>query len=238
MVPLIIKMGKKLEAAKDEVAALGWTLLSEEYKNLDTIMDFECPEGHNLQLTLKQWRKNPICSVCEHSSIVKEKKKNAQRIIALDNATHITGWAVFDNKELVSYGKYTTKSSETSDRILEMGDWLTNLLDKWEPNTVIFEDIQQQNNVSTFKILAKLQGVLEYISKKNNIEYYIIPPLTWKSNAGVKGKSRADQKKSAQLIVQKNYHIQATQDESDAILLGKYGVDKFLKNNRMVNFES
>ena len=34
-----------------------------------------------------------------------------------------------------------------------------------------------------------------------------------------------------------NSHVQATQDESDAILLGKYGVDK-VKNSRMVNFES
>ena len=231
-------MGKKLDAAKDEVSALGWALLATEYKNLDTIMDFQCPEGHILQLTLKQWRKSPFCGICNHNSIIKEKKKNSQRIIALDNATHITGWAVFDNKDLTSYGKYTTKSSETSDRILEMGDWLSNLLEKWEPNTIIFEDIQQQNNVTTFKVLAKLQGVLEYVSKKHEIEYYIIPPATWKHNAGVTGKSRVDQKKSAQLIVQRLYNIQTTQDESDAILLGKYGVDKFLKNNRMVNFES
>ena len=231
-------MGKKLDAAQSEVAALGWQLLSNEYKNLDTIMLFQCPEGHKLELTLKQWRKSPTCNICEHSTIIKEKRKNVQRIIALDNATHITGWAVFDDTNLVSYGKYTTKSSDTSDRILEMGDWLTNLLNKWEPNTIILEDIQQQNNVSTFKVLAKLQGVLEYISKKNEVEYYIISPATWKSNAGVKGKSRTDQKKSAQLIVNDLYGIQATQDESDAILLGKYGVDKFLKNNRMVNFES
>ena len=234
----VLAMGKKLDAAQSEVAALGWQLLSNEYKNLDTIMLFQCPEGHRLELTLRQWRKSPICNICEHSTIIKEKKKNAQRIIALDNATHITGWAVFDDTNLVSYGKYTTKSSDTSDRILEMGDWLTNLLNKWEPNTIILEDIQQQNNVSTFKVLAKLQGVLEYISKKNEVEYYIISPATWKSNAGVKGKSRTDQKKSAQLIVNSLYGIQATQDESDAILLGKYGVDKFLKNNRMVNFEN
>lgn len=231
-------MGKKLDAAKQEIAALGWTLLDNNYINLDTILNLQCPEGHNLQLTLRQWRKNPYCSICNHASKIEQKKKNTNRIIALDNATHITGWAVFDNNKLVSYGKYTTKSSETSDRILEMGDWLINLLEQWEPNTIILEDIQQQNNVSTFKVLAKLQGVLEYINKKHNIEYYIISPSTWKSNAGVKGKSRTDQKKSAQLIVQQLYNIQATQDESDAILLGKYGVDKFLKNNRMVNFES
>lgn len=238
MVPLINKMGKKLDDTKKEVASLKWQLLSDTYKNLDTIMNFQCPEGHILQLTMRQWRKNPICNICEHSSVIKEKKKNTQRIIALDNATHITGWAVFDNTQLVSYGKYTTQDKDTSDRILEMGDWLSNLLVKWEPNTIIFEDIQQQNNVSTFKVLAKLQGVLEYISKKNGVEYYIISPATWKHNAQVQGRTRVDQKRSAQLIVNRLYGVQATQDECDAILLGKYGVDKFLKNIRMVNFES
>jgi len=231
-------MGKKLDDTKKEVASLKWQLLSDTYKNLDTIMNFQCPEGHVLQLTMRQWRKNPVCNICEHSSVIKEKKKNTQRIIALDNATHITGWAVFDNTQLVSYGKYTTQDKDTSDRILEMGDWLSNLLVKWEPNTIILEDIQQQNNVSTFKVLAKLQGVLEYISKKNGVEYYIISPATWKHNAQVQGRTRIDQKRSAQLIVNKIYGVQATQDECDAILLGKYGVDKFLKNIRMVNFES
>ena len=101
-----------------------------------------------------------------------------------------------------------------------MGDWLIGLLNKWEPNTIILEDIQQQSNVSTFKTLAKLQGVLEYITKKSNVEYYIISPATWKSHTGVKGKTRVDQKKSAQLIVTRIYNIQATQDESDAICLG------------------
>ena len=231
-------MGKKLDAAQQEVAALGWTLLSDTYTNLDTIMQFQCPEGHIVEFTLRQWRKNNICPVCKHDSIFKAKKKKSKRIIALDNATHITGWAIFDNNELISYGKYTVKASNTTDRIIEVGDWLIGLLNKWEPDTIILEDIQQQSNVSTFKTLAKLQGVLEYITKKNNTEYYIISPSTWKSHAGVKGKSRVDQKKSAQLIVQNKYNIQATQDESDAILLGKYGVDKYLKNNRMVNFES
>ena len=228
---------KRLEEVKQEVSTYGWILLDNEYKNLDTILNLQCPEGHNIQLTLKQWRKNPKCSICEHSSKVPVKKKVLNRIIALDNATHITGWAIFDDKKLVSYGKYTTKSEETSDRILEVGDWLVNLLSQWEPDTIILEDIQQQTNVNTFKVLAKLQGVLEYVSKKNNANYYIVPPATWKSNAGVKGKSRADQKKSAQLIVQRIYNVQATQDECDAILLGKYGIDK-VKNSRMVNFES
>ena len=229
---------KRLDEVKQEVSTLGWVLLDNEYKNLDTILNLQCPEGHNLQLTLKQWRKNPKCSICEHSSQVPQKKKTLNRTIALDNATHITGWAIFDDKQLVSYGKYTTKSAETSDRILEMGDWLSNLLQQWEPNTIILEDIQQQANVSTFKVLAKLQGVLEYVSKKHNAEYYIVSPATWKSHAGVKGKSRIDQKKSAQLVVQRLYNVQATQDECDAILLGKYGVDIYLKNVRMVNFEN
>ena len=232
-------MGKKLDAAKEEVAALGWQLCSPNYTNLDTLMSFRCPEGHLIEMTLKQWRKKSVCPVCDHDSVIKVKSKGSgKRIVAIDNATHISGWSIFDNGELESYGKFTTKADETIDRIIEFCDWLVGIIEKWQPDTVLIEDIQQQSNVSIFKTLAKLQGAIEYVLKKNGLEYYIIHSQTWKGHSGVKGKSRPDQKKSAQLLVEKLFGVKATQDECDAILIGKYGVDKFIKNNRMVNFES
>ena len=232
-------MGKKIDNAKLEFSALGWTLLEDKYSNMDTLMSAKCPEGHVVDVTLKQWRKSSSCPVCNHDSVLKSKGRTIKnRVIAIDDATQISGWAVFDDSELVSYGKFAAKAGEASDRIVEIGDWLIGLLDKWQPDTIIIEDIQQQANVSVFKVLAKLQGVLEYLLKKSKRSYYIVHSQTWKSHSKVKGKSRADQKRSAQLIVKEVYGVEATQDECDAILMGRYGVETFIKNNRMVNFES
>ena len=36
-----------------------WKLISDTYKNLDTELEMECPQGHKQTLTYKQWRKHP-----------------------------------------------------------------------------------------------------------------------------------------------------------------------------------
>lgn len=46
---------------------------------------------------------------------------------------------------------------------------------------------------------------------------------TWRNYNGVKGKTRSDRKKSAQLIVKNLYDIQVSEDVADAILIGRYG---------------
>ena len=242
MVPLMKKL--KISDVKSEMAAIDWQFLEEEYHNLDTVAKMMCPEGHLVEMTVRQWRKDSSCPVCHHDSIIKRKTKAIEnRLIAIDDATYTNGWAIFDNSKLVSYGAFTATPGELPDRIVEIGDWLIGLLEKWQPDTIIIEDIQQQSNVNVFKSLAKLQGVLEYLIKKYDLPYFIVHSQTWKSHNKVAGKSRADQKKSAQLIVQDLYGINATQDECDAILMGKYGVDNFIKNNnnnnnRMVEFDS
>jgi hypothetical protein len=47
-----------------------------------------------------------------------------------------------------------------------------------------------------------------------------VPPATWRAYSDVKGKQRVDKKKSAQLIIKKNFDVSVTQDEADAILIG------------------
>lgn len=42
---------------------------------------------------------------------------------------------------------------------------------------------------------------------------------------GVKGRARADRKRSAQLIIKEKYDVQVTDDEADAVLIGQYAVD-------------
>ncbi|MBQ6628120.1 MAG: hypothetical protein IJH65_04810 [Methanobrevibacter sp.] len=45
-----------IEQIKEELSKDNWTLISETYKNLDTEMIFECPEGHRVYATWKKIR--------------------------------------------------------------------------------------------------------------------------------------------------------------------------------------
>ena len=83
----------------------GWKLISDSYKNLNTELEMQCPKGHKQIITYGNWRKNPICEIC----LAEDKKKvqknkvppkddDTIRILALDAATTISGYAIYDNK--------------------------------------------------------------------------------------------------------------------------------------------
>ena len=56
-------MKNTIESVNQEVSNLGWKLITEEYKNLDTEMEFMCPEGHKVYTTLKRFRARQECPV-------------------------------------------------------------------------------------------------------------------------------------------------------------------------------
>ena len=64
----------------------------------------------------------------------------------------------------------------------------------------------------------------------------LIHTATWRSHCKISARSRQDQKRAAQLYVQNKYEKQVTQDEADAICIGTYMVEKYLKNNEMIEF--
>lgn len=222
----------KLEDIQKEVKEAGWELLSSSYTNLKTDMSFKCPEGHINYYSLEKWRHGHKCITCNnnyYSNInTKAVKKKGYRILAFDQASITSGWSVFDNNELISYGKWTSEGSHSTERIGQTKYWVTSMIHAWNPNEVIFEDIQLQklNNggeaVLTYKKLAHLQGVLKNLVFEKGIPYRIVAPATWRSFNKIKGKARSDQKKNAQLKIKELYDVSVSQDEADAILIGKW----------------
>lgn len=238
----------KIEDVREELKQIGWTLISEEYKNLDTDLEMMCPEHHKVFMPLKKWRKHAQCPTCESAHIVKnlaksapKKKMGTTRVLALDDATGTTGYAIFDGDSLIKYGKITIQGNDAIERILELKQWLVSMLDNWTPDIVAIEDIQLQQgrfeNVKTYKVLAQLQGVLLTTLLENSIEYYVIPPATWRSTCSITARTRADQKRQAQQRVESWYDIKATQDEADAICIGYHVMMKIIKSNTLLSWE-
>lgn len=216
----------------------GWLYLEGTYKNLDSELEMMCPEGHKVYFSLKQWRRKQECPTCaanvyntlkDITSVQKE--GGTYRILALDDSTTITGWAVFDNEKLIGYGKFQSEKRNPTERISEMKQWMLSMIAKWKPDMVAIEDIQQQENVQIFKVLAHLQGVLVNALFEGKHEFDIIHVATWRAHCEVKGRTRADLKKDAQLKIKNWYDVSVTQDEADAICLGRCAVSQYAKNN-------
>ena len=70
-----------------------------------------------------------------------------------------------------------------------------------------------------------------------NIPYIICPTNTWRAHCGVKGKARADRKKSMQLLVKEWYDVSVSDDIADAVGIGKYVSDTHKKKTEIVNWE-
>jgi len=65
------------------------------------------------------------------------KKIDTTRILALDAATGITGYAIFDDNELVHYGTYKVDKEQTTEsRINNVKHWLAAAINEWQPDFV------------------------------------------------------------------------------------------------------
>ena len=225
----------------------GWKLVSDVYKNLNTELEMICPQGHKQLQTYANWRKHMICQQCMAGDPYKIKKNkvpikkiDTQRVLALDAATNTTGYSIFDNGELVSYGIYKTDGSKnTTQRINEVKKWLQAMIQEIQPDFIGIENIQLQNygnsnsfQVETYRALANLQGVLIDTIFEASIDYDLVYATQWRKYCDVgDGKGRENKKKQAQDKVKLWYKQDCTQDEADAICIGKYFCH-LLKNSK------
>lgn len=152
------------------------------------------------------------------------------RLLALDQASRVSGWAVFEDGELYNYGKFSATQTDVGDRLHYIRKEVLSLINKFDIDEVVFEDIQLQgnvaNNVATFKALAEVFGVLHELFVELKLPRTAVLSTVWKSTLGIKGKDRAAQKRAAQEWVEKTYKVKPTQDECDAICIGAHYIKK------------
>jgi Holliday junction resolvasome RuvABC endonuclease subunit len=197
-------------------------------------------------LSLDKWRRKPICPLCSqnpHFSVdCRPVKKTGFRVLAFDQATITSGWSVYDSGHLIKYGKWQSEGNNHTERVSKTKQWVASMIENWHPDIVAFEDIQLQQlesgrneSVTTYKKLASLQGVLINYTYEKGIPFSVVPPGTWRNYNQIKGRSRSDQKKNAQIKVKTLFDINVTNDEADAILIGRY-VDYVQSQSQMVEF--
>ena len=152
-------------------------------------------------------------------------------ILALDQASRTSGWSVFQDEQLIASGTFTFDDDNFSLRLVKIRNKVVQLIQQYEINKVLLEDIQlqgQTNNVTTYKALAEVLGVLEELCCELKIPHEIIHSQSWKSTLDIKGRDRATQKRNAQAFVAATYGNKVSQDESDSICIGTH----YIKSNK------
>ena len=236
----------QIDDIRKELEKDGWKLISTEYHNLDENLEFLCDENHHVFAPWKKIRVRRECPVCK-ANPYKEmkighipKKKGTFRILALDQATKISGFSLLDNKKLVKYGIYTAPEiNDEIERDHQIKQWLISMINNWEVDYVALEGIQYQEKfgVTTFETLARLQGILMETLFTLDIPYMVCPTNTWRHHCGVKGRTRSDRKQSMKNLVKKWFDISVTDDCADAIGIGKYASETTTPNIETFNWE-
>jgi len=232
-------------AVTNHLNELGWELISDSYKNLNTELEMKCPKGHLQKKTYNEWRKHPQCDIClagapflGQKNKVPPKNDDTQRVLALDAATVVTGYSIYDNQKLVSFGTYKVdKNLPTEERINKMKKWLISVIEECQPDFIGLENIQLQSfgkgqfQVEMYRTLANLQGVLVDTIFEACIDHDLVYSTTWRNYCNVgDDKGRENKKKAAQDKVKLWYGQDCTQDEADAICIGKYFCHLLKKN--------
>lgn len=153
----------------------------------------------------------------------------SKTILALDQSTRVSGWSVFKDNQLISFGHWTETSNDFGVRIYNIINEIQKKINEFKPDQIVFENIQLQNDanrnigVDTFQKLAQVQGAIILLCQLNKIPYEIIYVNEWRKSCDfLKGndKHREAQKKITQEWVAANYGKKCTQDEADAICIG------------------
>lgn len=156
------------------------------------------------------------------------------KILALDQSSKITGYAIFEGNELIKSGIYTATGTKLDHRLEKIRQWLNNILLSENIEKVFLEDIQLENNignnVSTYKTLAEVIGVITELLVELKIDYEILAPSVWRKRLSLWGANRAACKQRAKQHVKDKYKLDVSEDICDAICIGEAGLNIEVKN--------
>jgi len=148
------------------------------------------------------------------------------KILGLDQSTKITGWSLWEDDKLVDYGALDSSVKENLPlvRMEEMYKLVKNLTKTHNPDFVVIEGVQFQNNFNVYGQLSQMQGVLFSLMYERDIGFVVCEPTKWRSFFGIKGQKREEHKAAAIQYVKEKYRIEASEDTCEAILIGCWGV--------------
>lgn len=154
-------------------------------------------------------------------------------LLALDQSSHTTGYAVFKDGKPVVISHFDAKGQDLGDRLEWIRNKIISLIKEYDIDEVVFEDIQLQDingsreaGIKTFKILAETFGVIHELLTEIKMDYTIVPPIVWKATFKIAGKGRDKEKKMAQAYIKSTLGLACTEDEADAACIGLHVLTK------------
>ena len=146
------------------------------------------------------------------------------KLLSLDTSTTATGWSLFNNGKYINSGVIDLKKSKnTSERIKNMVVQIMGMIDHHSPTVVAIETPVVCRNPLTQRLLTMIFGVVYGKCVESNIDFVELKPTQWRKlvDTGKKPRKRDELKEWSKNKVKELYNMDVTDDESDAILIGR-----------------
>ena len=148
------------------------------------------------------------------------------KVLAIDGSTKSTGWALFNNRKLVTYGIICANNNNVLDRIPIIVNGLLQILKEHNPDEIIMEEVIPEDvnhNQTTFKSLIYLQAMVALTFHKMGKKLNFYAASEWRKKCEIQtGRGiKRDMVKAADIqFVKDNYNIETNDDIADAICIG------------------
>ncbi len=153
------------------------------------------------------------------------------KILSLDLSTKSSGWAIFNDNKLESYGCITASSTDLIKRIQKITNELNEIIKNNLPiDKIVVEEVRPEGrgygvgNLQTHRALMWLQASIAFILHDNyNSELTYIYPSSWRAACGIhtgRGITRTALKPKDIEFVKNKFNIDVNDDIADAIGIG------------------
>lgn len=141
-----------------------------------------------------------------------------------DQSSTVSGWAYWskinNQWSLTEYGFIDIDGMKpTLKRLTKMCNLIDEQLEHFNPKFIVLEEIQKQQSLKVFKLLAQVQGICFALFTKRNIAFVPIEATAWRSMFSISG-NRESEKEQAILKVKELFGIEVRHDTAEAILIG------------------
>ena len=109
------------------------------------------------------------------------------KTLSLDMSTRKTGWALYEDKKLMSYGLIESSKENMFERLKEMYLEIQELIKKYKVQNIICEDVpvSMHSNLQTGKDLCVLQGCILALAFIYDLHYEFLKPTVWRASLGL-----------------------------------------------------
>lgn len=160
-----------------------------------------------------------------------EAQPSMANVLALDQASKVSGYAIFQNDKFVTCGVIKASSSwPLGKRLVYIADRINELINQYQIEEVVCEDVileeedrQTQFGYKTFKALCETLGIVVEVAYRAGKPITILSANDWRRKLGIRvgrGYKRTAVKAADIEFVKQKYNITPTEDECDAICIG------------------